>query len=240
MMLLDIHSHILPCVDDGAKSLEESIELLEMLKSQGVTDVVATPHFYPHIQSAEEFLQSRQEAYNKLKDAIKDKDLPKVHIGCEMFYYDDMGKIGDIKSFTIENSPYILVELSMTDVTKRVVETIENMCDTGYIPIMAHIERYLQFRGIKGILKLISEGKCLAQVNASSIVSVKNNHKILKLIKAGYIYVLGSDAHSAKERPPFIKEALDIIECKIGHQHKNRMIINSGKLCRKIFGDDYE
>ena len=136
-MLLDIHSHILPCVDDGAKNLEESIVLLEMLKSQGVTDVVATPHFYPHIQSAEEFLQSRQEAYNKLKDAIKDKDLPKVHIGCEMFYYDDMGKIGDIKSFTIENSPYILVELSMTDVTKRVVETIENMCDTGYIPIMA-------------------------------------------------------------------------------------------------------
>lgn len=240
MMLLDIHSHILPCVDDGAKSLEESIELLKMLKSQGVTDVVATPHFYPHIQSAEEFLKSRQDAYDKLKNEIKDKDLPKVHIGCEMFYYDDMGKIGDIKPFVIENSPYILVELSMTTVTKRVVETVENLCDMGYVPIIAHIERYLRFRGIKGIIELVAKRKCLAQVNASSIVSMGNSRKILKLIKAGYIYILGSDAHSVKGRPPFIKEALDIIECKIGRQYKNAMLVNSDKLCREIFGDDYE
>ncbi len=240
MKLLDIHSHILPGVDDGAKNLEESIKILEMLKEQGVTDVVATPHFYPHIQNAEEFLESREGAYNKLTDAVKGKDLPCIHIGCEMFYYDDMDKIGDIKPFVISNSKYILLELSMTTITKRVVDTVSNLCEAGYIPIIAHIERYLKFKGIKSILKLVEQKKCLAQVNASSIVFGKNNRKIYRLIKNGYIYVLGSDTHSVKGRPPVIKEAFGIIANRCGEQCKNRLVLNSDGLYRKIFGDYYE
>ncbi len=239
MKLLDIHSHILPCVDDGARSLEEALKILEMLKEQGVTDVVATPHFYPHIQSAEDFLKSRAEAYSELNNAIKDKNLPCVHIGCEMFYYDDMGKIGDIKPFVIADSKYILLELSMTTVTKRVIDTVSNLCEMGYIPIIAHIERYFGFRGIKGILRLIEQKKCLAQVNASSIV-MKNNRKLYRLIKNGYIYIIGSDAHSVKGRPPVIREALEFIAKKCGEHSKNKLILNSDTLYREIFGDYYE
>lgn len=240
MRLFDIHSHILPCIDDGAKDLNESIKLLEMLGKQDVTDVLATPHFYPHIQSAEDFLDSREKAVKKLMSKIKGKNLPKIHIGCELFYFDEMGKIGDIKPFTLADSNYILLELSMTKVTERVIKTVENLCEMGYIPIIAHIERYLGFRGIRGILKLIEQKNCLAQVNASSIVFGKSNKKILNLIKKGYIYVIGSDAHSVDERPPVMDKAFEIIENRCGEAAKKSLVANSDRLYSEIIGDGYE
>ena len=236
MRFMDIHSHILPEIDDGAKNIEESLELLKMLKEQGVTDVVLTPHFYPHIMNGEEFFEMRQRSMEKLVAAVSGKDLPRLHIGCEFYYFDRMGAIGDIKLFTLGTSPYILLELLTARVTDMVIETIENLCDSGYIPIFAHIERYLGYKGIRKILKLIKSGKCLAQINASSVLC-GNSRRIFKLIKKGYIYVLGSDTHSVKHRPPFMAEALNEISKNCGEEYKKRLLANSDRLCVKMFGD---
>ncbi len=239
MRFMDIHSHILPEIDDGAKNLAESLELLRMLKEQGVTDVVLTPHFYPHFMNDEEFFETREKAAKKLNLAVLDKGLPRLYIGCEFYYFDHMGTIGDIKSFTLGSSPYILLELMMSPITDTVVETVENLCRKGYIPIFAHIERYLGCRGIRRVLKLIKEGKCLAQVNASALVC-GNPRKIFKLIKKGYIYILGSDTHSVKNRPPFMADALDVIAENCGDNYRKQLLINSDKLCERIFGEKNE
>ena len=239
MRFMDIHSHILPEIDDGAKDVEESLQLLGMLKEQGVTDVVLTPHFYPHFMNDEEFFALRKKAEEKLNSAVLGKNLPHLHIGCEFYYFDRMGTIGDIKFFTLGKSPYILLELVMSSMTDTVVETIENLCEMGYIPVFAHIERYFGCKKIRRIFKLIKEGKCLAQVNASSVVA-GNQRKIFKLIKKGYIYILGSDTHSVKNRPPYMAEALDVIAENCGENYRRQLLINSDKLCKKIFGDQDE
>ena len=239
MRFMDIHSHILPEIDDGAKNIEESLKLLSMLKAQGVTDVVLTPHFYPHLMDAEEFFADRNKALSRLKSAIDGKDLPRVHMGCELYYFDRMGIVGDVKPFTIGNSPYILLELMMTSVSNTVIDTINNLCNMGYIPIFAHIERFLDCRGIRKILNLIKEGKCLAQVNASAL-TVGNPKKVFKLIKKEYIYLLGSDAHSVKNRPPYMSEALEVVSKICGEEYKKRLLANADRLCAKIFGDQNE
>ena len=239
MRLMDIHSHILPEIDDGAKSIEESVKLLSMLKEQGITDVVLTPHFYPHIMSSEEFFEARKESYKALCNATCGKEFPNLHLGCELYYFDRMGAVGDIKPFTIGNSSYFLLELEMAPVSDVVIETIENLCEMGYIPIFAHIERYMGSRGIKKIFKLIKEGKCLAQVNASAVLET-GNKRIFKLIKNGYIYIIGSDAHSVESRPPYIDRALDIIAKNCGEEQKETFIKNSHELWEKVFGDPNE
>ena len=82
-MLVDFHSHILPAIDDGAKNIEESIKILDMMSETGVDVVYCTPHFYPHEMSVEKFLERRRQAYGKLVPYLKPHH-PKLKMGAEV------------------------------------------------------------------------------------------------------------------------------------------------------------
>lgn len=172
-MFLDIHAHILPAVDDGAQNMEMAIALLEILKQQGVTDVIATPHFYPDTDNAEEFVDVVRNSYNDLKMQIEQKNLPRVFLGCELRYFGGMGKSRAIKQFAISGTNYLLLELTYgMPITKTVLQDITDIVEQqGLIPIMAHIERYAKVSGFKKLLKLISDGVVLAHINASAVVA---------------------------------------------------------------------
>lgn len=236
MTYLDIHAHILPQVDDGARDMETAIKLLEMFKEQGVTDVVATPHFYPDTDNAEEFAEIVKDAYSKLKEEILHKDLPDVFLGCELRYFRGIGKSKSIKQFVISGTRYLLLELPYgADITKTVLQDIIDINEVqGTVPIIAHIERYCKVKGYKKLLKLVSDGYAKAHINAGAIVSKETVRVSLKLIKCGYISYLASDTHSPEHRPPLIKQALDVIADKIGRSTANRLIINSNKLLEEI------
>ena len=111
MTFLDIHAHILPQVDDGAKDMETSLKLLEILKEQGVTDVIATPHFYPDEDNSEEFALLIRNAYTALKKETIGKNLPNIYLGCELRYFNGIGKSSAIKQFAISGTKYLLLEL---------------------------------------------------------------------------------------------------------------------------------
>ena len=93
--MIDIHSHILPNIDDGSKSIEESVNLLSILNEQGITEVIATPHFYPHLDNLEEFSEQRQYQFEELSEAIKDKNLPKIYLGCEILYFNGIANVNN-------------------------------------------------------------------------------------------------------------------------------------------------
>lgn len=236
MTFLDIHAHVLPQVDDGAKDMENAIELLELLKQNGVTDVIATPHFYPDIDNAEEFLEKTKEAYNKLKEETLYKDLPNIYLGCELRYFNGMGKSRAIKQFVISGTNYLLLELPYgAKITKIVLQDIIDIVEIqGLNPIIAHIERYSKVQGYKKLLKLVSEGCVKAHINAGAIVSKESARLSDKLIKSGYISYLASDTHSVVNRPPLIEKALEVIGQRIGRSAANRLIINSNKLLEEI------
>ncbi len=238
MTFLDIHAHILPAVDDGAKDMENAIALLKMLKEQGVTDVIATPHFYPDTDNAEEFAEIINDTYNKLKKEILYKELPNVFLGCELRYFSGMGKSRAIKQFVISGTNYLLLELPYgAAITKTVLQDIMDISEIqGLIPIIAHIERYSKVSGFKKLLKLVSDGYAKAHINAGAIVSKETARLSDKLIKGGYISYLASDTHSVAHRPPLIKQALVAITERVGRSASNRLVINSNKLLDEIEG----
>ena len=238
MNFLDIHTHILPEVDDGARDMETAIKLLEMLKEQDVTHVIATPHFYPDTDNVETFTETVSKAYDELKKEIEYKDLPTVYLGCELRYFNGMGKSRAVKQFAIQNTNYLLLELPYgAPITKTVINDIVDIKEVlGLTPILAHIERYSKVPGFKKLLKLISDGTAIAHINAGAVISKEDAKLCEKLIRGGYVSFLASDTHSLVNRPPYIKQALDTIANKLGRSAANRLIIKSNQISDEIEG----
>lgn len=234
--MLDIHSHILPGVDDGARDVETSIELLRMMKEQGITHVIATPHFDAMHNSIDEFEYIVSDAYARLCDATVGLELPQVALGSEVFYFAGIGRSMGIHDLTLCRSEYLLLELPNCKIDADIIKAIRDMNERiGIMPIIAHIERYAHERGFKLLLELIENGVVYAQVNAASVLVPPYKKITHKLIKKGYISFLATDTHSIIGRPPKISEALQEIENSLGRSYRDKLIHNSERFCDDIF-----
>lgn len=234
--MLDIHSHILPGVDDGARDVETSIELLRMMKEQGITHVIATPHFDAMYNSIDEFEYIVSDAYARLCDAMEGLDLPQVALGSEVFYFAGIGRSMGIHDLTLCRSEYLLLELPNCKIDADIIKAIRDMNERiGIVPIIAHIERYAHERGFKLLLELIENGVIYAQVNASSVFMPPYKKITHKLIKKGYVSFLATDTHSIIGRPPKMNEALQEIEKSLGKSYCDKLIRNSERFCDDIF-----
>ena len=110
--VIDFHSHILPGIDDGSKNVEESLQMLRMMAKQGITHVVATPHFYPQHDTPERFLRRRAEAEAALREAMAgENDLPELSIGAEVYYFRGISDSNAIKELTVDHKKCILIEM---------------------------------------------------------------------------------------------------------------------------------
>ena len=142
-MKIDFHTHILPAVDDGSSCVDESVELLEMQKQRGISVVVATPHFYPHKDKPERFLERRNKAFQKLQAEIADQQLPKVILGAEVYYFNGISQWEGLKDLTIGGTNYLLLEMPGTQWTDKMLEEIDGIyIKHGIIPITG--ERFLK------------------------------------------------------------------------------------------------
>lgn len=234
-MFFDIHSHILHGVDDGAKDLDESIALLEDMYSQGITDVIATPHFYPQTDILEDFITNVSSRFLELKNKIKTKNLPNIYLGCEVFYYSGISKASELEKLTLNGCGYILLEPSFSLLGKGFQKELLYFRDTlGITPIIAHIERYHKEKGYKELIAFIKENGILTQVNASSFTNRHYTRTLKKLVKEEVISFIATDTHSKDCRPPQLSEALNIIECKYGSDYKLKLVKNSQELFAKI------
>ena len=243
MQLLDIHSHILPAVDDGAKDIESSIELLKCMREQGITSVIATPHFYAMYHDIEEFKSIVKDAYDKLVAASKSQQLPEVGIGCEVFYFPGIGKSRGVRELTLCGSDYLLLELPSCSIDDAIIKDIADLRERlEIIPIIAHIERYSSERGFKKLLELVDNGTVYAQVNAGSFAKTSSYRRtVIKLIKKGYISFIATDTHSLEARPPMLDLAFAEIENQFSESRKKAFIENSDRLYDEIFitAEDY-
>ena len=117
---VDFHSHILPGVDDGSKSVEESLELLRMEAQQGIRHVLATPHFYASHDTPERFLKRRAAAWEKLRAAMANEPgLPEVTLGAEVYYFNGISDSDVLKELTIGKKRFILIEMPLPPWTDR-------------------------------------------------------------------------------------------------------------------------
>ncbi len=235
MAFFDIHSHILPAVDDGAKTVEDSVKLLEMLKEQGVGRVALTPHFEATYDNMEDFIERVEIAKKDIKEAVKGKDLPELLFGAEVLFFKGMSRAEGIERVCYENSKYMLIEFAEIEFGEKVIDELKYLKESrDIIPIIAHIERYADFKQFDNLLKLVENKTVYAQVNASAFFSRYYKKAAIKLIKKCLITFIGSDTHSVEHRPPYIKDALLYIEKKFDKETAQRFIKNSERFFETI------
>ncbi len=220
--MIDFHSHILPNVDDGSASVEESIVLLNMLSQQGVDAVCATPHFYANHETVDEFIRKRDDALESLKDHLP-KDAPEIFLGAEVRYYEGISRMAGLNRLCLNRKSLLLLEMSMGRWSEYTVRELVEMAATGkYIIVLAHIERYFDHQN-KDVWKRLLESGILMQVNASAIADKRSKRKALSLFKKNMVHFIGSDCHNLAHRPPYVQQAIEIIEKKFGSDYLNAM-----------------
>lgn len=216
--IIDFHSHILPQMDDGSASVEESIAMLRLLGQQGVSHVVATPHFYPNYDDPEQFLSRRDRSYRQLMEAASTQpDLPQITLGAEVLFFHGMSESDLLPRLTIEKKRCILIEMPpppWTDSMYRELEAIRRK--RGIIPIIAHVDRYISPFRTHGIPGRLAQLPVLVQANAGFFLKRSTSALALKLLKADQIQLLGSDCHNLTTRPPEMGKAVARIGEKLG------------------------
>ena len=213
--MIDFHSHILPCMDDGSRSVKESCELLLRLSAQGIESVVATPHFYADNESVEHFLERRRVAYESLASSLHG-EMPKIILGAEIQYYQGISRLEALSDLCIGDSRLLLLEMPFCKWTEYTVKEIIDICSDGrYLLVLAHIERYLKLQSKKVIDRLM-QSDILLQANADFFINITTRKKALKMLYNQQIQLIGSDCHNLDSRYPRINEALNRIEKKLG------------------------
>ena len=215
--MIDFHSHVLPNVDDGSKSVEESVQLLNLLAKQGATTVCATPHFVAVEQDPETFFERRQRALEKLSPELTG-DMPKIRLGAEVLYYSGISKLEGLSRFCIEGTRFLLLEMPFSVWNEHIVkEVLELSCSGEFHLILAHVERYLPDMP-KELFRQLLEYDVIMQSNASFFLNFGTKRKALRMLRDGEIHLIGSDCHNMKSRQPKLDAARLVISKKLGEE----------------------
>lgn len=212
--MIDLHTHILPQMDDGSSSTDESIAMLRMELQQGVSTVCLTPHYLPENEAPTAFLQRREAAYANLLSAISEP-VPELILGAEVAWFPTLHQFDALESLCLGDSQYFLLEMPFQPWSPHMLDRLYLLPDsTGLTPLLAHVERYLPFQS-KGCIKdLLSMGFPM-QVNAESLQH--RGRKLLSLLTHGEWY-LGSDCHNTAERSVNYAQGAAFLREKLGRQ----------------------
>ena len=217
--MTDFHAHVLPGIDDGSSSVEESVALLEMLCVQGVSRVCATPHFNALYDEPDRFIKRRDEAFLRLEEAAAEKEIPQIILGAEVAYFPGICNMQSIERLCLAGTRYLLLEMPCEPWSDYTVnELVKLAVSKDVVPVLAHVERYLSYQKANALERLRDVG-VLMQVNASFFINRKTRRRALELLKRGEVHFLGSDCHDLVLRPPRYAEAVKVIEDKFGNKY---------------------
>ena len=233
---VDFHTHILPGVDDGSKSVEQSIEMLLQEKQQGIETVVLTPHFYAQSDNPQRFLSRRQQAYEKLIAAAETIDgLPQLKLGAEVYYFNGISDWEGLCDLAIEGTNFVLVEMPFTKWNDRMYDELDGIYrKRGLVPIVAHIDRYINVFTANRVMNQLRELNLLVQANAEFFIDSKMRKLALKLLKNNDINIIGSDCHNLTDRAPNISAAQQIILSAVGEECIKQVNQTENKILSKL------
>lgn len=218
--VIDFHSHVLPRMDDGSRSLEESIAMLQLEAEQGIRHVVATPHFYPQYDTPERFLERRNRAEAMLREEMEKYDgLPELSVGAEVYFFPGMCHSDILPTLTIAEKRCILIEMPESPWTDTMYRELEEIYSRqGLIPIVAHVDRYIRpFRTYR-IPQRLEQLPVLVQANAGFFLQQSTRRLAMKLLRENRIHLLGSDCHNMESRLPNLGPAVSLIRQQFGNE----------------------
>ena len=226
--LIDFHSHILPGIDDGSSSVEESVQMLLMEAEQGIEHVVATPHFYGSRDSLPGFLERRTRSEQLLREEMeKHTGLPELSIGTEVHYFTGISESRDISRLALLSTNYIMIEMPHAPWTDNMYRELEKIyIKQGLIPIIAHLDRYIRRFRTYGIPRKLLELPVVVQANAEFFLNKNTSAFAMGMLRSGNIHILGSDCHNLDSRKPNLGDAAKLIQKKMGSDMVAKIIEN--------------
>lgn len=203
--MTDFHAHFLPGIDDGADSLEESVQILLESSRQGVSRIYATPHFYADEDDPSSFLRRRNAAYRSLCDflqqAVPGAEIPELCLGAEVYYFPGMADCEEMTSLAMGNTGTILIEPPMVPWTDYMLDEIEAVSSgLRLTPVIAHADRYFRVLRDASLFDRLDGRDMLVQVNASFFIREQHRDYALSLLSEGRIHMIGSDVHNTETR----------------------------------------
>ena len=226
--LFDLHCHLLYGIDDGAVSLEESLRAVQMAWDEGISHIVFTPHYTPGKVSAEK--EAIVKRMNEVKEAAENAGIQgiKYYCGNEVLYVsgvEELLKQGEI--FTIADTKYVLLEFYQGVRYQDMFQGLSRVVRKGYIPVLAHVERYVcLYQSVERIEELRDLG-IVIQMNTECFFQRIPDVRMVwyrKLMKAGYVQLISTDAHGADRKPPRMRKAVEWLERHCGHELVERVL----------------
>lgn len=229
--MIDIHSHILPMVDDGAQSVNEALALLDKAYRRGTDAIVLTPHFayeYGFINPNSKI----KELFDELSYIVEREHIPiRLYLGCE-FLFSDRESFLYFKDeiTTINDTNYILMEFFFDVNGDDILDAIDTITEHHLIPVIAHPERYDCVQNSKSLIYEMVDKGALLQINKGSILGRYGRmakETALHLLDNHYISFVGSDAHSIVKRTSSMRESYTYIKEHFGSTYAKKIFIDN-------------
>ncbi len=237
--MIDIHTHILPGVDDGAANLDDTVEMLRIAHASGTRVMVATPHmFHPSFPDrTPDEIRKRFETLQEDLTGIAEKaghdflqDM-KILLGAENFWGPDfLEALQRQKILPMNGSHYVLVEFHPLIPRSQLFKSTEILRSKGLRPLLAHVERYAPVHKDPKLLQELLDRGCLTQLNARTLEGrawARNRRFALRLLSAGLISLIASDAHGCEERSPRLTPALELLHPRFSNQQIRTWTVDS-------------
>jgi protein-tyrosine phosphatase len=231
--MIDIHSHILPGVDDGASTIEDSLDMARSAHLRGIQKIIATPHY-----GNGRFQVSRDQVdyqMNELEERLRDEQIPiEVFPGHEVRITRDL--IEDVlsgKVLTLANSNYLLVEFPHNEVPKFTDEIVHELTLLGIVPIIAHPERNIEIANNPDVLADLVELGALTQITSHTLIGQFGKKGVSicnELCNRNLVHFIASDAHDIEVRGFSLTEGYRVLVQKFGPDYVEYLKLNAVRL----------
>ncbi len=232
MEIVDIHSHILPGVDDGSQTVEQSLEMLRMAEREGITHMFATPHYKQGRYPADKgVLEQRLRA---LKEQAAENDIAvRLFLGTEILFHSGLEKkLAGGELCTMNRSGYLLTEFLPIEAFPYIKNAAEELLGIGYRPILAHVERVLCLSEDMERVRELKAMGCGIQVNSGSVAGDagwKAGHFTRRLLKEELVDYLGTDAHDLKHRKPVMQKCASYLYKKCSRRYAEAVLFENAR-----------
>lgn len=227
---IDIHSHLLPGVDDGSESMEQTIRILKLAYEEGIRAIIATPHWKDgrNMHSIKELEERLTKVKEEVREILPDFSL---YLGSEIYYsHESMKYLQEHRTPTLAGTKYVLVEFSPISDYRYIKNALQEIIMEGYYPVIAHIERYEALGKKLDLVEEVIEMGAYCQINAMSILGESGRvyqNITKKLLKNNLVHMIATDAHSDKGRAPRLKKCYSYVAKKYGIEYAMELMVEN-------------
>ncbi len=234
--MIDLHNHILPQIDDGSRSVEETIEMGRIAETDGITKIIITTH-----HRRPQYLTDKQDILEKVKftNELFQKENINIEIfpGMEILINEDIPlKLKNNELLSLNNSSYLLIEFPMREEIDYIDDVLHEVKVQGYKPVIAHPERYLKVMKDPNYVKHLIEEGCYIQINANSLkgsFGKESKETVEILVKHKMVHLISTDAHSSNARAPRMSQSIELMKAISDQDYVDYVMSNA----HKVFND---